>query len=93
MHHAASPHESPATVDMPKQHGLPHLHPLTSPKDTPRGPHIRVCTLNAVTGLESTVVFVLGTHRLWEAEGSLGEEERAEQRKRRAQSALLTPDP
>ncbi len=50
------------------------------PKDTPRGPHIRVGTLNAVTGLESAVVFVLGTHRLWEAEGSLrlGEEERAE---------------
>jgi hypothetical protein len=49
-------------------------------KDRPRGDFIRVCTLNAVTGLESPIVFVLGVHELYEEEQSLrlSEEERAE---------------
>jgi hypothetical protein len=49
-------------------------------KVNPRGNHIRVCTLNAVTGLESPIVFVMGVHELYEEEQSLrlSEEERAE---------------
>jgi len=49
-------------------------------KDTPRGDFIRVCTLNAVTGLESPIVFVMGVHELYEEEQSLrlSEEERLE---------------
>ncbi|MCC7359639.1 MAG: DEAD/DEAH box helicase, partial [Anaerolineales bacterium] len=49
-------------------------------KDNPRGDFIRVCTLNAVTGLESPIVFVMGVHELYEEEQSLrlSEEERAE---------------
>lgn len=41
---------------------------------------LRVCQLDSATGLESPIVFLLGTHRLLEAEGSLriAEEERAE---------------
>lgn len=41
---------------------------------------IRVCQLDSVTGLESPIVFLMGTHRLIEAEGSLriAAEERAE---------------
>jgi hypothetical protein len=41
---------------------------------------IRVCQLDSATGLESPIVFLLGAHRLLEAEGSLriAEEERAE---------------
>lgn len=42
---------------------------------------LRVCGLDAATGLESPIVFLMGVHRLCEAEGSLrlSEEERAEQ--------------
>ena len=49
-------------------------------KDNPRGGFIRVCTLNAVTGLESPLVFVMGVHELYEEEQSLrlSEPERAE---------------
>ena len=32
---------------------------------------LRVCTLNAVTGLESPIVFIVGTHTLFEQEQSL----------------------
>ncbi len=41
---------------------------------------MRVCQLDSVTGLESPIVFLLGTHQLLEAEGSLriSEEERTE---------------
>ncbi len=41
---------------------------------------IRVCQLDAATGLESPIVFLLGTHKLIEAEGSLriADEERSE---------------
>jgi hypothetical protein len=35
------------------------------------GNHIRVCTLNAATGLESPIVFLLGMHALLEEEQSL----------------------
>ncbi len=48
-------------------------------KDNPQD-HIRVCSLNAATGLESPIVFLLGIHDLYEMEQSirLSEEERAE---------------
>ncbi len=51
-----------------------------NPKTAAPGNHIRVCTLNAATGLESPIVFVMGTHALCEAEQSvrLSAEERAE---------------
>jgi superfamily I DNA/RNA helicase len=51
-----------------------------NPREVSPGAQIRVCTINAATGLESPIVFLMGAHRLWEAEGSiwLGEEERAE---------------
>jgi hypothetical protein len=51
-----------------------------NPKTTAPGRHIRVCTLNAATGLESPIVFVMGTHALCEAEQSvrLSAEERTE---------------
>ncbi len=41
---------------------------------------IRVCTLNAVTGLESPIVFIVGAHELFEQEQSLrlSDEERTE---------------
>jgi hypothetical protein len=41
---------------------------------------IRVCTLNAVTGLESPIVFLVGAHQLFEQEQSvrLSDDERAE---------------
>lgn len=41
---------------------------------------IRVCQLDSATGLESPIVFLMGTHRLIEAEGSIriAEEERIE---------------
>jgi hypothetical protein len=50
------------------------------PKETPKGNHIRVCTLNAATGLESPVVFLMGVHSLFEEEQSvrLSDEERVE---------------
>lgn len=53
---------------------------VANPKTAAPGKHIRVCTLNAATGLESPVVFVMGAHRMCEAEQSvrLSEEERAE---------------
>lgn len=41
---------------------------------------IRVCSLNAATGLESPIVFLMGAHELYEQEQSirLSDEERAE---------------
>jgi superfamily I DNA and RNA helicase len=50
------------------------------PKYAPRGEHIRVCTLNAATGLESPIVFLVGMHELYEEEQSirLSEDERLE---------------
>jgi hypothetical protein len=53
---------------------------VANPKQLAPGKHIRVCTLNAATGLESPIVFVMGLHTLCEAEQSvrLSEEERAE---------------
>lgn len=44
------------------------------------GDAVRVCTLNAVTGLESPIVFLCGVHQLFEQEQSLrlAEAERAE---------------
>ncbi len=48
-------------------------------QDNPQN-QIRVCSLNAATGLESPIVFLLGTHDLYEMEQSirLSEEERAD---------------
>ena len=53
---------------------------VANPKTLAPGKHIRVCTLNAATGLESPIVFVMGMHRMCEAEQSvrLSENERAE---------------
>jgi hypothetical protein len=50
------------------------------PKDVRKGNHIRVCTLNAVTGLESPIVFLCGVHGLYEQEQGLrlSDDERAE---------------
>jgi superfamily I DNA/RNA helicase len=41
------------------------------PKDTYPGDYIRVTTLNAGTGLESPIVFLVGLHELFEEEQSL----------------------
>jgi superfamily I DNA/RNA helicase len=53
---------------------------VADPKVLAPGKHIRVCTLNAATGLESPIVFVMGTHRMCEAEQSvrLSADERTE---------------
>lgn len=53
---------------------------VANPKTVAPGRHIRVCTVNAATGLESPIVFVMGLHRMLEAEQSvrLSAEERAE---------------
>jgi superfamily I DNA/RNA helicase len=53
---------------------------VANPKAVAPGQHLRVCTLNAATGLESPIVFVMGVHRMLEAEESarLSPEERAE---------------
>jgi len=50
------------------------------PKDEHRRDQIRVCTLNAVTGLESPIVFLIGLNLLYEQEQSLriSDEERVE---------------
>lgn len=50
------------------------------PKDVRKGNHIRVCTLNAATGLESPIVFLCGVHGLYEQEQGLrlSDDERAE---------------
>ena len=50
------------------------------PKDTPPGDFVRVTTINAGTGLESPIVFVVGIHEMFEQEGSLflGKDERTE---------------
>ncbi len=52
---------------------------VADPKKIPPGKHLRVCTMNAATGLESPIVFVMGVHRLYEAEQNplLSDEERA----------------
>jgi superfamily I DNA/RNA helicase len=51
-----------------------------NPRMRNAGQGIRVCTLDSSTGLESPIVFLVGTHRLREAEGSsrLSAEERSE---------------
>jgi len=53
---------------------------VAHPKEGADPDQIRVCQLDSATGLESPIVFLLGAHRLLEAEGSLriAEEERAE---------------
>ena len=53
---------------------------IADPKKVPPGKHLRVCTMNAATGLESPIVFVMGVHRLYQAEQNplLSEEERAD---------------
>jgi superfamily I DNA/RNA helicase len=53
---------------------------VAHPKEGADPDQIRVCQLDSATGLESPIVFLLGAHRLLEAEGSLriSEEERAE---------------
>jgi hypothetical protein len=50
------------------------------PKDAYDKDKVRVCTINAVTGLESSIVFLVGLHELHEQEQSLriSEEERME---------------
>ena len=50
------------------------------PKDVPPGDFVRVTTINAGTGLESSIVFVAGIHALFERESSLrlSEDERVE---------------
>jgi hypothetical protein len=50
------------------------------PAQTAPGNQIRVCSLNAATGLESPIVFLMGVHRLYEREQSarLSDEERLE---------------
>jgi superfamily I DNA/RNA helicase len=52
---------------------------VANPKSVAPGKHIRICTLNAATGLESPIVFVMGTHHMYQAEQSvrLSAEERA----------------
>lgn len=51
-----------------------------NPRHEARTDVVRVCTLDAATGLESPIVFLVGTHRLHELEASprLSNEERAE---------------
>jgi hypothetical protein len=44
---------------------------VANPKAIAPGKHIRVCTMNAATGLESPIVFVMGTHHMVEAEQSV----------------------
>lgn len=53
---------------------------VAHPREGADPDHIRVCQLDSATGLESPIVFLLGAHRLLEAEGSLriAEDERAE---------------
>lgn len=53
---------------------------VAHPRHQAAAQHLRVCQLDSVTGLESPIVFLMGTHRFVEAEGSLRitEEERAE---------------
>ena len=56
--------------------------PKTAVDPGQENPHnqIRVCSLNAATGLESPIVFLMGIHDLYEMEQSirLSEEERAD---------------
>lgn len=53
---------------------------VANPRELHIEQRIRVCSLDAATGLESPIVFLMGTHRLCEAENSLrlSEEERLE---------------
>ncbi len=53
---------------------------VAHPRHGAAGQMIRVCQLDSATGLESPIVFLMGSHRLVEAEGSIriAEEERAE---------------
>ena len=46
-------------------------HTAVDPKNLTQGPHIRVCTLNAATGLESPIVFLVGMHELYGIEQSI----------------------
>jgi hypothetical protein len=75
--HADSGGVKPLIARLNKAHG-------ETVADDPRYTHekniVRVCSLGASTGLESTIVFLLGIHRLYEKEQSvyLSEEERAE---------------
>jgi hypothetical protein len=56
---------------------------VINPRQAAGGHHVRVCAIDAATGLESPIVFVLGSHRLCEAEQSirLSPEEQAERRR------------
>lgn len=51
-----------------------------NPKDVEPGNYVRVTTINAGTGLESPIVFVVGAHEMFEREGGLrlSAEERAD---------------
>jgi len=53
---------------------------VAHPREQTAAPHIRVCQLDSATGLESPIVFLMGAHRLLEAEGSIRitEDERTE---------------
>jgi hypothetical protein len=46
-------------------------HSAIDPKETYPGNYVRVTTLNAGTGLESPIVFLVGLHKLFEEEQSL----------------------
>lgn len=53
---------------------------VVDPKNAAGVDAVRVCTLNAVTGLESPIVFIVGAHQLFEEEQSirLSDDERLE---------------
>jgi hypothetical protein len=53
---------------------------VVHPREAATAEDLRVCGLDAATGLESPIVFLMGAHRLCEAEGSLrfSADERAE---------------
>ncbi len=60
--------------------GAERVEVAVDPGQTDPRNQIRVCSLNAATGLESPIVFLMGAHELYEREQSirLSEEERAE---------------
>jgi superfamily I DNA/RNA helicase len=55
-------------------------HAINPRQYAPNDDCVRVCALDAATGLESPIVFLVGTHRLHEAEASarLSDDERSE---------------